>query len=247
MKTHLIIAASVILGTPLTAIQETGASSTNEPTHDITTDNAEANSSKILNVDTDSNTETSSEEHSGVNIVNVSSPVSEATASDQQVQNTESGLTVRIEQVHSGKGTIDVSQIKLRAPFPAKALAQAPQGWHFDASNNASLYRHDVEIAEGSKITLTIQPHVLVPDSDGRDVFSIAEPGYEADLGYQQISTIGAIVANSVSQLDEDAQKIGVAIDDLQQLLISLPKPVEVAPIVAQDAQVEKLAPNRKR
>lgn len=247
MKTHLIIAASVILGAPLTAIQETGASSTNEPTHDITTDNAEANSSKILNVDTDSNTETSSEEHSGVNIVNVSSPVSEATASDQQVQNTESGLTVRIEPIHSGKGTIDVSRIKLRAPFPAKALAQAPQGWHFDASNNASLYRHDVEIAEGSKITLTIQPHVLVPDSDGRDVFSIAEPGYDADLGYQQISTIGAIVANSVSQLDEDAQKIGVAIDDLQQLLISLPKPVEVAPIVAQDAQVEKLAPNRKR
>ena len=195
----------------------------------------------------DSNTETSSEAHSSVNILNVSSSVSEATTPDQQAQNTESGLTVRIEPIHSGKGTIDVSQIKLRAPFPAKALAQAPQGWHFDASNNASLYRHDVEIAEGSKITLTIQPHVLVPDSDGQDVFSIAEPGYEADLGYQQISTIDAIVSNSVRQLDEDAQKIGVAIDDLQQLLISLPKPVEVAPIVSQDAQVEKSAPNRKR
>jgi hypothetical protein len=247
MKTHLIFAASVILGIPLTATQETGANSTNEPIHDITTDNAEANSSKILNVDTDSNTETSSEAHSSVNILNVSSSVSEATTPDQQAQNTESGLTVRIEPIHSGKGTIDVSQIKLRAPFPAKPLAQAPPGWHFDASNNASLYRHDVEIAEGSKITLTIQPHVLVPDSDGQDVFSIAEPGYEADLGYQQISTIGAIVSNSVRQLDEDAQKIGVAIDDLQQLLISLPKPVEVAPIVSQDAQVEKSAPNRKR
>ncbi|MBJ7255849.1 MAG: hypothetical protein JHC69_03525 [Akkermansiaceae bacterium] len=179
--------------------------------------------------------------------MNVSSSVSDATTPNQQAQNTESGLTVRIEPIHSGKGTIDVSRIKLRAPFPAKPLAQAPPGWHFDASNNASLYRHDVEIAEGSKITLTIQPHVLVPDSDGQDVFSIAEPGYEADLGYQQISTIGAIVSNSVRQLDEDAQKIGVAIDDLQQLLISLPKPVEVAPIVSQDAQVEKSAPNRKR
>ena len=247
MKTHLIFAASVILGTPLTATQDTGANSTNEPIHDITTNNAEANSSKILNVDTDSNTETSSEAHSSVNILNVSSSVSEATTPDQQAQNTESGLTVRIEPIHSGKGPIDVSRIKLRAPFPAKPLAQAPQGWHFDASNNASLYRHDVEIAEGSKITLTIQPHVLVPDSDGQDVFSIAEPGYEGDLGYQQISTIGAIVANSVRQLDEDAQKIGVAIDDLQQLLISLPKPVEVAPVVSQDAQVEKSAPNRKR
>lgn len=247
MKTHLIFAASVILGTPLTATQETGANSTNEPIHDITTNNAEANSSKILNVGTDSNTETSSEAHSSVNILNVSSSVSDATTPDQQAQNTESGLTVRIEPIHSGKGPIDVSRIKLRAPFPAKPLAQAPPGWHFDASNNASLYRHDVEIAEGSKITLTIQPHVLVPDSDGRDVFSIAEPGYEADLGYQQISTIGAIVANSVRQLDEDAQKIGVAIDDLQQLLISLPKPVEVAPVVSQDAQVEKSAPNRKR
>jgi len=247
MKTHLIIAAAVILGTPLTAKQETGSNSTNEPIHDITTDSAEANSSKILNVDTDSNTETTSEEHSGVNIVNVSLPVSEATAPNQQAQNIESGLTVRIEQIHSGKGTIDVSLIKLHAPFPAKPLAQAPPGWHFDTSNNASLYRHDVEIAEGSKITLTIQPHVLVPDSDGREVFSIAEPGYEADLGYQQISTIGAIVANSVRQLDEDTQKIGVAIDDLQQLLISLPKPVEVTPNVSQDAQLEKSGPIRKR
>ncbi|MBJ7257744.1 MAG: hypothetical protein JHC69_13165, partial [Akkermansiaceae bacterium] len=93
MKTHLIFAASVILGTPLTATQDTGASSTNEPNHDITTDSAEANSSKILNVDTDSNTETSSEAHSSVNILNVSSSVSEATTSDQQAQNTESGLT----------------------------------------------------------------------------------------------------------------------------------------------------------
>lgn len=247
MKIHLIIAATVILGTPLSAIQEAGLSPANDPVHDTTSESAKANSPKILTTETTPNTDTHLEENSGVKIVDASSLDSELTIPNQHPQNTDSGLTVRIEQIHTGKGPIEASQIKLRAPFPAKPIAHAPAGWCLNASNNAPIYRHDVQIAAGSKITLTIQPHVLIPDSDGRDVFRISEPGYEAALGYKQNSTIGAIVANSIRQLDEDTQKIGVAIDSLQQLLISLPKPAEVSPTIPQDAQVDKSAPNRKR
>lgn len=140
-------------------------------------------------------------------------------------QEPENGLSVRIEKLHSGSGSIDPSQVKLRAPFPAKPLAQAPLGWRLDASDSAPPFTREVELAPGSKITLSIRPHLLIPDADGVNTFNIAEPGYETSLGYQQTSTVGAILSNSIRQLDKDAKQLSNAVDSLQQLLISLPKP----------------------
>jgi hypothetical protein len=86
-----------------------------------------------------------------------------------------------------------------------------------------------------------VRPHLLVPDANGADVFTIAEPGYESSLGYQQSATVGAILSNSIRQLDDDSKQLGIAIDRLQQLLISLPKPEpEPKPEAAP-------APSRKR
>lgn len=143
----------------------------------------------------------------------------------------ENGLAVRVERLQTGKGTIDPSKVKLLAPFPAKPLASAPAGWHLDSSETAPPFTREVEISPGSKITLTIRPHLLVPDADGAQVFSIPEPGYDNSLGYQQTATVGAILSNSIRQLDEDSKHLGEAIDRLQQLLVSLPKP-EVQPEV---------------
>jgi hypothetical protein len=155
------------------------------------------------------------------------SPPQEAAVSTphEEKQNPENGLSVRIEKMHSGNGAIDPLQVKLRAPFPAKPLAQAPPGWRLDASDTAPPFTREVELAPGSKITLSIRPHVLIPDTDGVNAFNIAEPGYETSLGYQQTSTVGAILSNSIRQLDEDAKQLSTAVDSLQQLLISLPKP----------------------
>ncbi len=141
----------------------------------------------------------------------------------------EDGLAVRVERLQTGKGTIDPSKVKLLAPFPAKPLAAAPAGWHLDASETAPPFTREVEISPGSKITLTIRPHLLVPDADGAQVFNIQEPGYDNSLGYQQTATVGAILSNSIRQLDEDSKQLGDAIDRLQQLLVSLPKP-EIQP-----------------
>ncbi len=148
-----------------------------------------------------------------------------AVAPDEASPTPTNGLAVRVEKLHTGKGTIDPAQVKLFAPFPAKPLAQPPAGWHLDASNIASPFTREVELAPGTTITLTIRPHLLVPDADGANVFSIPEPGYDNTLGYAQTATVGAILSNSIRRLDEDSKRLGAAIDNLQQLLVSLPKP----------------------
>lgn len=151
-------------------------------------------------------------------------PVEEVTP-EEEPPAPETGLAVRVEKLQTGEGTLDASQVKLLAPFPAKPIAPAPAGWLLDASDSAPPFIREVEISPGSKITLTIRPHVLIPDADGAEVFSVSEPGYEASLGYQQAATVSSILATSVAQLETDSMNLGVAIDQLQQLLISLPKP----------------------
>ncbi len=152
----------------------------------------------------------------------------------------QSGLAVRIEKLQTGQGHIDPSKIKLLAPFPAKPLSQPPAGWRLEAPENAPPFTREVELATGSKVTLTIRPHMLVPDSDGANVFTIAEPGYERSLGYQQTDTVGAILANSIRQLEDDSKQLSTAIENLQQLLVSLPKEEIPAPEATP-------TPNRKR
>lgn len=151
------------------------------------------------------------------------------------------GLAVRIEKLQTGSGSIDPKQIKLLAPFPAKPLSQPPAGWHLAPSESAPPFTRKVELAPGSEITLNIRPHLLVPDTDGANVFTIAEPGYEYSLGYGQTATVGAILSTSIRQLEDDSKQLGTAIDSLQQLLISLPKP-EPQPV-----DISKPAPVRKK
>jgi len=152
-------------------------------------------------------------------------PNAVAVATDEESPKPENGLAVRVEKLHAGKGSIDPAQVKLLAPFPAKPLAQPPAGWRLEAANSAPPFTREVELAPGSKITLTIRPHLLVPDADGAQVFAISEPGYDSALGYQQTATVGAILSNSIQELDENSKHLGTAIDSLQQLLVSLPKP----------------------
>lgn len=150
------------------------------------------------------------------------------------------GLSVSVEKLQTGTGSIDPTQVKLLAPFPAKPLAAAPAGWHLDASDSAPPFTREVEISPGTKVTLTIRPHLLVPDADGANVFAIPEPGYDTTLGYQQAATVGAILSNSIRQFDEDSKRLGSAIENLQQLLVSLPKPVEEPQPEAKPATLHK-------
>lgn len=149
-----------------------------------------------------------------------SPPVAKEPAPKQQ-----KGLAVRVEKLKTGTGSIDPSKVKLLAPFPAKPLGPAPAGWRLEVNENAPPITREVELSPGKKITLKIKPQLLVPAADGAEVFSVSEPGFDPALGYQQNATVGAIVSNSIRQLDDDAKKLGATIDSLQQLLVSLPKP----------------------
>ncbi|NJM38708.1 MAG: hypothetical protein HC845_13040 [Akkermansiaceae bacterium] len=133
-------------------------------------------------------------------------------------------MEVRVEKTAKALSGIDPTKIKLLTPYPAKPLARPPAGWQFDTTRNVAPFIQEVEIAPGAKIPLSIKPHLLVPEADGIQVFSIAEPGYQSSLGYEQTTTIGAILSTSILQLDESAKQLGASIDQLQQLLISLPK-----------------------
>lgn len=137
----------------------------------------------------------------------------------------EPSLTVKVEKLQLGEGPIDPKSVKLRAPFPAKPLAAIPAGWRLESPATAPPFLRTVELAPGASITLTIRPHLLVPDSDGATRFAITEPGLDPSLGYRQTHTVGAVLATSIRQLDADAKQLGDAIDQLQQLVMALPQP----------------------
>jgi len=135
------------------------------------------------------------------------------------------GLAVRVEKLQTGTGEIDPSQVKLVFPFPAKPLSQTPAGWCLKSSSSAPPFTREVELSPGNKITLAIRPDILVPAADGASVFSVPEPGFDPALGYRQNTTVGTILSRSIRQLDHDSIELGTAIDKLQQILVSLPKP----------------------
>lgn len=134
------------------------------------------------------------------------------------------GLSVRVERLQTGATEIDPAQVKLLAPFPAKLLARSPEGWLIESSESAPPFTREVELSPGKRITLNVRPHLLVADADGSNVFQIAEPGFDASLGYRQNATVAAILSTSIRQLDDDSRQLGEVIDQLQQLLVSLPQ-----------------------
>ncbi len=155
-------------------------------------------------------------------------PIPEPAAADpaeEATPNPEPGLAVRVESLKTGNAAVDPAQVKLLAPFPAKPLVEAPAGWHLATSDSAPPFTREVEVSPGTRVTLSIRPHLLVPDTDGLNAFGVSEPGYDNRLGYRQTETVGAILATSVRQLDDDSRQLDAALDRLNQLLVSLPTP----------------------
>jgi hypothetical protein len=151
--------------------------------------------------------------------------VSPEPAAEEPAPPPRKGLNVRVEKIQTGTGKIDPDEVKLLAPFPAKPLSTAPAGWRLETSESAPPFTRETELSDGTKITLKVRPHLLIPEADGTGVFNVREPGFNPTLGYRQDSTVGAILSNSIRQLDADSKTLGAAIDNLQQLLVSLPKP----------------------
>lgn len=255
MKARLIISTLAILGSPFAAAQNV----TEEPTPDPVLDaiqefkkhDQETVAQPLAPPPAPENTTSAGTEPSPAVLVTgkppetsapVVAPQEPVAAIEEPPSKLADDLVVRVERQHTGQGAIDPSKVKLLAPYPAKPLGQAPVGWHLATSDSAPPFTREVELSPGSKITLTIRPHLLIPDANGANVFTISEPGFDPSLGYQQTSTVGSILANSIRQLDEDSKQLGNAIDNLQQLLVSLPKPELTPP-----AEPAKPVINRKK
>ena len=131
---------------------------------------------------------------------------------------------VRVE-VEGGTttSTFKAEQIRLVAPFPAKPLVSPPSGWELEHPKDAPPLSEKVLLANGSELVLSIRPHVLVPAADGSNIFALSEPGFDSAEGYAQTQTVGAVLADSIHQLDEQSRRLGAASRRLSELLDSLP------------------------
>lgn len=171
--------------------------------------------------------ETETEEKEGLTPETVAEAETQPEEPQEPETPAELKLEVRVESIRKGSGSIDPGQVKLKASFPAKPLSSAPEGCVLERSDQAPLFRKEVELQPGTSISLSIQPHVLTPAADGTNTFSVGEPGFEAAQGYLQKNTVSAILGTSVAQLDHDSLQLGNAISELHRLLASLPKPEE--------------------
>ncbi|MGB6221990.1 hypothetical protein [Haloferula sp.] len=135
-----------------------------------------------------------------------------------------SGVRVEVE-AGSSNAQVDASRIKLLAPFPAKPLSTPPSGWKLVHPEDVPPFAKKVELASGSTVTLTIRPHLLVPDADGEMVFGLREPGFDPEAHYVQKDTIGAVLADSIMSLDDNSSRLDEAAKRLDELLTSLPGP----------------------
>lgn len=141
------------------------------------------------------------------------------------IEKTPPAPTVRVESIRAGTGEIDPKNIQIKSSFPTKALAEPPNGWKLETTDKAAPFSRQVEIKPGTFIALQITPHILSPVADGEEVFAVTEPGYDPLKGYQQDHTVANILESSITQLDQDALKMGNALSELHRLLASLPKP----------------------
>jgi len=152
------------------------------------------------------------------------------------------GVTVNVEPGTGGHGAIDAKSVKLLAPFPARPLAHPPAGWRLEHPKEVPPFTREVPLSNGTRIQLSIRPHLLVPDADGARVIAVKEPGFEPEKRYAQTGTMSAVLSSSIEQLDGEARQMSEAVDRLEQLLGSLPAP-EAPP---RANPVPTPAPNRK-
>ncbi|WP_193211049.1 hypothetical protein [Luteolibacter marinus] len=146
------------------------------------------------------------------------------------------GVSVTVEPGQDSRSNIDAKSVKLLAPFPAKPLFQPPAGWRLEHPESVPAFVREVPLANGTRISLSIRPHLLVPDADGDQVIAVNEPGYDPTLRYAQTGTMAAVLGSSVERLEDDSLKLGEALDRLSQLLASLPN-AEATPAAEESTQ----------
>ena len=135
-------------------------------------------------------------------------------------------IQIQIEKI---AGKLGVEQepgsVQIDAPWPAKPISIPPSGWKFaPAPKDVEPFSTQVTLSSGNEVELSITPYILVPLSDGITSIKISEPGYEAALQYGQENTLGIMLQNSTTEIEKHEKQAAATIQQLQQLLSSLPR-----------------------
>ncbi|MBB5352349.1 hypothetical protein HNR46_002594 [Haloferula luteola] len=138
------------------------------------------------------------------------------------------GVRIRVQE---GASSLKVAkdQISLKAPFQPKVLGSPPVGWRFIESKSVPEIEQQATLANGTEVTLSVRPYLLVPDANGSNSFALTEPGFDAEKGYAQSATMGSVLMDSIQHLDADSDRLAAASRRLSELLNSLPAPVPTA------------------
>jgi len=135
-------------------------------------------------------------------------------------------IQIQIEKIAGKLGVeSEPGTVKIDAPWPAKPISIPPSGWKFaPAPKDVEPFRTQVTLSTGNEVELSITPYILVPLSDGITSIKISEPGYEAALQYGQENTLGIMLQNSTTEIEKHEKQAAATIQQLQQLLSSLPR-----------------------
>ncbi|MGJ8676830.1 MAG: hypothetical protein ACSHX0_04890 [Akkermansiaceae bacterium] len=144
---------------------------------------------------------------------------------DTEQSKSNDGIEVQVELSGVSDGEeINSNEVVITAPWPAKPQP-APAGWEYTpAPESLENYSTNVKLSGGKSIDLSITPLVLVPTQDGISALRISEPGYNSEQYLNQTETVGALLEALNIELAEKEIQAAKSINNLQQLLSSLPK-----------------------
>lgn len=136
------------------------------------------------------------------------------------------GIQIQVEKSTTMSGALNKpGAVKVYSPWPAKPISPAPAGWKFaPAPAGVTPFKTTVKLSSGNTVDLSVTPFVLVPISDGFNAIRIAEPGYDPAQQYAQKETVGTMLQNSTTEIENNEKQAAAAIMQLQQLLSSLPQ-----------------------
>ena len=136
------------------------------------------------------------------------------------------GIQIQVEKSTAKSGVMNKpGAVKIYSPWPAKPISPAPAGWKFvPAPAGLAPFKTTVKLSSGNTVDLSVTPFVLVPISDGLNAIRIAEPGYDPAQQYAQKETVGTMLQNSTTEIENNEKQAAAAIMQLQQLLSSLPQ-----------------------
>ena len=228
MRSFRPIIACAVLSLPVTAQDIAPKDDARDPVLSALSGNLGEDDGPSVTVDISASAQSLMPEDSGQPVLvkpSADSSPEEKSEAPEEAYSEPEGVTVAVEPGSAGNAAVDASSVKLLAPFPAKPLSAPPAGWRLEHPKEVPAFVREVQLPNGTKISLSIRPHLLVPDADGSHVIAVKEPGYEPALRYAQTGTMSAVLSTSLERLDEDSRKMSDAVERLGQLLSSLPTP----------------------